>query len=247
MPVTRPIRAVTFDFWNTLMYEGPQGLVGPRLAAWAGILEEAGLPVEQARLDAAHVRAFAGYQEAWHANRQYRVAEATACMLAELALDVPERVKQELLNAFGPAGESTELRLCGGVNDALRRMRDADVAVGIVCDIGLTPSTALRRQLADRGLLALFGSWAFSDEVGVYKPDPEIFLHALRPLGVEPDEAAHVGDRYRTDVAGAQELGMMAIRYAGVYDDPEGHGIAGHNVIDHYDALPGLLGVSGAP
>lgn len=229
------------------MYEGPQGLVAPRLAAWAFILEEAGLPVDQARLRAAHAQAFAGYQEAWHANRQYQVTEATVCMLADLALDVPEPVQQDLVRAFGSAGETTDLLLCAGVDVAVEGLRAAGVALGIVCDIGLTPSPALRRQLDDRGLLALFGSWAFSDEVGVYKPDPEIFLHALRPLGVEPAEAAHVGDRYRTDVVGAQRLGMTAIRYTGVYDDPEGECISGQQVIHDYEALLPLLEVAVAP
>jgi putative hydrolase of the HAD superfamily len=94
------------------------------------------------------------------------------------------------------------------------------VRIGIVCDVGMTPSTALRAHLRRHGLLEHFTHWSFSDEVGVYKPAPEIFEHALTGLGrVAPDRAAHVGDLRRTDVAGARAMGMTAVRYTGVFDD----------------------------
>jgi FMN phosphatase YigB (HAD superfamily) len=219
--MTTRLRAVTFDFWNTLMYEGPDGLVAPRVAAWAGILEEAGRPVEPWRIEVAHGRAFASYQAAWKANRQYKVAEATACMLDELGVAVPAGVTAELVAAFRTAGQASQIYPCPGVEAGLRQLRDAGIACSIVCDIGLTPSPVLRDRLAEHGLLDLFDSWAFSDEVGIYKPAPEIFLHALNRLDVQPMEAVHVGDRLRTDVAGARALGMMSVRYSGIYDDPE--------------------------
>lgn len=227
------------------MFEGGDGLVAPRVAAWAGILEEAGLPVEAGRIEAAHARAFAGYQAAWQANEQYRVAEATACMLRELELSVPKELQSELVEAFAAAGRSTELQLCAGVDRCLHALHDAGVALSIVCDVGLTPSLALRAHLQRRGLLQLFSSWAFSDEVGVYKPDPLIFRRALGPLGVAPSAAAHVGDRVRTDVAGARGVGMVAVRYTGVYDDPDSGPEADH-VLGDYEELMPALGVLGA-
>ena len=46
------LEGITFDFWNTLVYE-PQGhLRSRRLDAWAGILEEAGFACEREKLDA---------------------------------------------------------------------------------------------------------------------------------------------------------------------------------------------------
>jgi putative hydrolase of the HAD superfamily len=244
--VTVPVRAVTFDFWNTLMCEGPAGLVAPRVAAWMGILEEAGSPIEQGRIEAAHAHAFEGYQAAWKANEQYRVAEATIAMLEHLDLRLSDAVRAALVDAFAAAGRVTELRLCAGVDACLRALHDRGVALSIVCDIGLTPSPALRDQLDRRGLLQLFGSWAFSDEVGVYKPDPAIFRHALEPLGVAPEEAAHVGDRLRTDVGGALALGMTAVRYTGVYDDTDEGPEAQHVIGDYRDLLP-ALGLADAP
>ena len=50
-----------------------------------------------------------------------------------------------------------------------------------------------------------------SGVVGFEKPDPRIFHHAAATLGVEPEEAVHVGDLYSVDVAGARAAGVRAI------------------------------------
>ena len=80
-------------------------------------------------------------------------------------------------------------------------------------------------------MLRFFDDMAFSDEVGFYKPAPEIFEHALAGLGdVAPADAAHVGDRQRTDVGGALAAGMRAIRYSAILDEddpalPQAHAV----------------------
>jgi FMN phosphatase YigB (HAD superfamily) len=48
-----------------------------------------------------------------------------------------------------------------------------------------------------------------------------MFDMTLTGLGARPGEAVHVGDTPRTDIAGAQALGMTTIRCAGTADHPE--------------------------
>jgi FMN phosphatase YigB (HAD superfamily) len=69
----------------------------------------------------------------------------------------------------------------------------------------------LRLVLDRLGLIPYLSVLSFSDEVGLRKPHPEIFLRTLSALGVAPAEAAHVGDDVTTDVAGARAVGMRAI------------------------------------
>jgi YjjG family noncanonical pyrimidine nucleotidase len=45
------------------------------------------------------------------------------------------------------------------------------------------------------------------EEAGVLKPDPEAFAHATEKAGVDPNEVLYVGDSYRSDVQGAQNVG----------------------------------------
>jgi putative hydrolase of the HAD superfamily len=79
----------------------------------------------------------------------------------------------------------------------------------------------VRGLLDDRGLLEYFSGWGFSDEVGHYKPAPEIFEAALGALNARPEAALHIGDLRRTDVAGAAALGMRTVRYRGLHDDAD--------------------------
>lgn len=50
-----------------------------------------------------------------------------------------------------------------------------------------------------------------SEEEGIKKPDPEIFMRALRRLGVQVEESVYVGDHPENDVQGARNIGMHAV------------------------------------
>src|SRR5207244_11707492 len=90
---------------------------------------------------------------------------------------------------------------------------------GLVCDTGITPGRVVRRMLEELGVATHVEVFGFSDEVGVPKPDPGIFAKVLADLGVKAEEAVHVGDLRRTDVAGASALGLGAVRFRGAHDD----------------------------
>jgi putative hydrolase of the HAD superfamily len=62
--------------------------------------------------------------------------------------------------------------------------------------------------LEEVGLRRHFEFVIDSGAVGVEKPDPRIFRMALDRLGVEPHQAAYVGDVYEIDVAGARAAGL---------------------------------------
>lgn len=241
------IRAVTFDYWNTLMYETAGASRNRRIDAWMGILESVGFTVERERLDAVFEESWQSFVTRWTANEQVHAAQAAEEIVESLGFEVPPAVRRDLVEAFTAAGTQIELHATEGVGECIRALRDAGVRIGIICDVGMTPSVTLRRHLGDRGLMDLFDHWSFSDEVGVYKPDPVIFRHALEGLGgVDPAEAAHVGDLRRTDIAGARGMGMTAVRYTGVFDDDSQPEPEGHFVNDDHRRLPALLKIAGA-
>ena len=238
------IRAVTFDFWNTLMWEEPGSLKRKRLEVWAETLPAAGVEVDAARLEAAHDAAHRAYEEAWRANRQFVVEHATEQIAAALwPAEEAARARDLLIDGYSEAGRRATIHPSEGVAECLRALSDAGVRIGLISDIGLTPSTVVRELLDRAGILEAFDGMSFSDEVGHYKPAPAIFQHALDSVGgAAPGEAAHVGDRCRTDVGGAIDFGMTAVRYLGTYDDPAGEP-EGHVVIRRLAELPDRLGV----
>ena len=52
---------------------------------------------------------------------------------------------------------------------------------------------------------------AISADLGIRKPNPDIFLHTLNSLNVSPEEAVMVGDSLRGDITGAKRLDILAI------------------------------------
>jgi FMN phosphatase YigB (HAD superfamily) len=237
--------AVTFDYWNTLVYEERGHIRGRRLDAWSGILEEAGFAGERQQLEAVFDSTWERFGQAWTANQQYHAAEAAEQIVEALGFDVPSDVRVALIDAFGRAGDEAELHLTDGIVDCLRILKGAGLRLGIICDVGFTASPVLRAHLARNGVLGLFDHWSFSDEVGTYKPDPRIFEHALAGLGgIDPERVAHVGDLRRTDVAGALAMGMTAVRYTGVNDDDSQPEPEGTHVIAHHSELPKVLSVA---
>ena len=94
-----------------------------------------------------------------------------------------------------------------GALETLRRLRELGVLVGLitVCseDVEvLWPSSAFA---------GLFDAEVFSSSFGLSKPDPRIYLHCCELLGVEPSEAAFVGDGANDELGGAARVGMQAI------------------------------------
>ena len=63
------------------------------------------------------------------------------------------------------------------------------------------------------GLLNYFEyeNMAISADLGIRKPNPDIFMHALNKLNVQPEEAAMVGDSLKADIVGARMLNILAI------------------------------------
>ena len=72
-------------------------------------------------------------------------------------------------------------------------------------------SDRLEGLLNALGLLSYFEVLAVSAVVGIDKPDPALFHHALDGLGVRPDHALQVGNDPRNDLEGALSAGMDAL------------------------------------
>jgi putative hydrolase of the HAD superfamily len=229
------IEAVTFDYWNTIIRaDASQG--ASRRQAWAREYFAAGHVVEDDGLQEVFRAVWDEHQAAWLRNEQYSGERAARAAVDLVGLPVGPEVRERLVERFLTAGEALSFHLCEGVDAALAELRGRGVRLGIVCDVGFTPSTGLRRILERFGLLDCFDGWSFSDEVGWYKPARPIFEHALGYLGMPPQAVAHVGDLRRTDVAGAKGMGMTAVRYRGAHDDVS-EGPEADHVIDHHALL----------
>jgi putative hydrolase of the HAD superfamily len=106
---------------------------------------------------------------------------------------------------------SLRAELIPGADRLLHALKERGYALALVAD---GPQATFFNNLEPYGLYDLFDVYAISDQVGVEKPHPAIFHHALEQLGVAPadyDKVVMVGNNLERDVKGANLLGMYSV------------------------------------
>jgi FMN phosphatase YigB (HAD superfamily) len=235
------LQAVTFDFWDTLVIARQDAMRDIRIDGVGEILAAAGRPVARGVVADAIDEAAAEFRRAWGENRQFGAEQAVPMIVDALGIKASDDLTGRLVEIIQNGDPEPEMTPNSAAT--LRALKLAGIRLGIICDVGFSPSTRLRGHLERFGVLRLFDHWSFSDDVGQFKPSPLVFEHAHRGLGVrEPAAAAHVGDLRRTDIAGARGFGSISVRYAGIVDDQGAGPEADHVITDHAQLLD-VLGV----
>lgn len=211
----RELRAITLDYWDTI-YAGASipVRVERRRAAVGKLLASLDSPVTTAELERLYTESAIEADRWWRdEHRGYTTADRLRWLLAQLSIERPNdcehiaetvQVVDDTLIDFPPP-------LLDGAREALEALRTR-YALAIVSDTGFASGRAQDRLLERDGIRGLFGATIYSMDVGHAKPRPQPFLAALLALGEAPGEALHVGDNERTDVGGAVNIGMRAVR-----------------------------------
>lgn len=116
----------------------------------------------------------------------------------------------------------------------------AGYPVGIVTNGG-----PIQRRKIERSHIAIPPDRVFvSSEIGIAKPNPEVFMRAVRSLGLAPKGALFVGDHPETDVEGARRCGMAVAWISRDRVWPTGLE-APDVVLSHVSSLAAVLGLPG--
>jgi epoxide hydrolase-like predicted phosphatase len=126
-----------------------------------------------------------------------------------------QEFSQQFAPLLGASPDNLVERLFGGVGpdepmvDAVRRARAAGIKTGLI-------SNSWGEGLAyDQAMLdEVFDAVVISGDVGLHKPQPEIFLMGAERIGIAPEECVFVDD-LRENCAGAETVGMTAILHRG--------------------------------
>jgi putative hydrolase of the HAD superfamily len=148
------------------------------------------------------------FTERWRAvmlgDHDYR---PYAELLVELGVDDPDAFIDAEHEVWRPAYE-----ILASAQALLDSLRSFGLKIGIVANSWPDPGRVLRADAEQFGLADCVDAMVLSEEVGVRKPDAEIFRIACLRLGVEPREAMYVGDNLDTDVRGAAGVGMTTVQ-----------------------------------
>jgi putative hydrolase of the HAD superfamily len=134
-------------------------------------------------------------------------------------LEKGEVTEEEFAERFGPIVGVEETdglvdRLFAGMQpdeamiEAVRRARSGGVRTGLI-------SNSWGHGRYDRSTFPeLFDGVVISGEVGLHKPEPEIFELGAEKVGLEPGDCVFVDD-LRENCAGAEAVGMTAVLHRG--------------------------------
>lgn len=214
------IRAVTFDFWQTLMADTPENMARAtalRIEGVNTVLARSGQPVETGVLKAAYEACGHRLRRIWQEHRDLPYREQVAIFLEAVAPGLAGRLAPEIFEEVVQAYITPVLSFppapSPGAVEAVNALANQGFVLCVVSNTGRTPGVMLRQVLARYGLLERFCVMSFSDEVGLRKPRPEIFRLTLARAGVDLARAVHVGDTPEADIAGARAAGMRAIHF----------------------------------
>ncbi len=184
--------------------------------AWGNVFEK---PIPQAsKLDISKLSAAIKQAGEWYygdAERRRKAVqdrhacrrEVVAIALSSLGID-DDRLAGELADSYGEEKEKAIFVYPGAI-ETIRHFKREGIPLALLTN---GSSEYQRKKIERFGLAPFFSHILIEGELGMGKPDEQVFRHALELLGVvQPSATWMVGDRLETDVRPAQKLGIYAI------------------------------------
>ena len=202
-----PVRAVLLDIGGTIMRPDPSWEHVYQIAFAEHGVDVAAEDLRDA-LGAAYQTGGYGFEGRFDATEETsyrRSVELDRQALEQLGLpSMPETFFRRLAELFML---TSHWHVFPDAYPAFRALKQRGLTLGVVSNWLWT----LPELLHALDLVSSFDFIVASSRIGYEKPHPGIFQHALELAGASPDEAIHVGDNVRADVAGALGVGIQPV------------------------------------
>lgn len=188
------IKAVFFDLFFTLIYpsysiENEYEIIGISSSEWESYAENNILYDERAKGKIRNER------------------EIIDRIVNIMPYKVTEEQKRKILLKREERMKRTLLSVDNKVLEILGRVREKGVKIGLISNADIIDI----KYWNDSPLSAFFDSVIFSCDVGILKPETEIYQLAMKRLNVKPEESIFIGDGGSNELFGAQRAGMKTI------------------------------------
>jgi putative hydrolase of the HAD superfamily len=200
------LRAIFFDFGGTLASLAPS-LEEP-WRVWSQVAEQFQLNISDSEIQRVNEEADVKFGERIYV---YHGRTAEFWRLRDMwvmdQLGVVTRKREFFSTLQAVFEDPARIQLYPETLDVLRELRARELHIGVISNFtdGLLPI------LKHHGLDVLLDSITYSQEVGVEKPNPRVFLRALMRANCRPEDAVHIGDLWESDYVGATGVGMTAV------------------------------------
>lgn len=200
------VKGVIFDLWNTLIYNIPKA------ASLATLIEPLGLEPDKF----------------WRAWRRYMIPallgeiktgeERAQRVLADMGLPPDNAID---IARYERENRSGDVHFFPGVPDMLVELRKRGYKVAVVSNTNYLARPVIEKLHIPKKVDQV----VLSCEVGLMKPDPEIYRLGASRLGLDPHECLFVGDGGDNELSGAKEancvVAVVQQERGYVYRNPE--------------------------
>lgn len=213
----KDLKVITIDFWNTLFDSvNHEGRYKYRNDIFLEETTKLGLNILESDLDKAISESWLYFEDHWiNKLRTPESSELVQVIFSHLNLPNEKSSFDRIVTSYEDSLFEYPPVLIDGVKEMLPKLAEK-YKLGLISDTGYSPGTHLRKLMADNDIIDYFTSFSFSNETGVSKPHEKAFQTILQELKTEPAQALHIGDIERTDVVGANNIGMISVMFTGV-------------------------------
>lgn len=222
------IKAILFDWVDTLAR-----IVPDWSEIWLGTLSTAGIKLT--RKDIVHgirtaeLQLPEGRPMKWGESDEEDIfIRYMQIILEEAGAVIPGReVLITIISKIYELFSKSTYELFDDVTPAIIKLKARDTILGVISNMhGGLQTVCHRLKLAPYLDFTLT-----SGEAGANKPEPAIFLEAIKRAGINSSETIYVGDQYEIDILGAEKVGLNPVlidrydRYSDFHECPVIHSL----------------------
>ena len=128
-------------------------------------------------------------------------------ILSGIGVALPGETVFRIMKIVSHDAKRVDFSLYDDVLPTMKTLKSSGLILGLITSMK-EEINLISRQL---GLEAYLDFTVTSSDVGVPKPEPPVFLSALKHADINAAEAIYVGDQYSTDVVGARGVGINPV------------------------------------
>ncbi|MFW9985170.1 MAG: HAD family hydrolase [Candidatus Odinarchaeota archaeon] len=211
--MSEKIRGIFFDFGGTLFDYYPSNVV-----IWANIAKRLGFDISPSdprirRGIRKQIEAFEKLGKPFSELSSDELHILNSHVLKALGIET-EGTKETIVAEFKAREQGKQHTIYPDTLETLRNIKEIGIRIGLLSNTDHRLALSRRPTLKENGILHYFDIIILSVEVGVQKPQKEIFDIALREIGIKnPAQVMHIGDSPIEDVWGARNAGFIPVLF----------------------------------
>jgi len=211
-------KLVTLDLWQTIMGEIDLSSNSPsrrqmKCELIYEFLKKLNSKIKFSEIEKSHdfvVSQIAKYSR-FHSDKLF--SDWLIIFLKHLNIKFFQEISLEEINTVGEILDKAFLdnppNIFDGTLEFISFCRENDLKIGIISNTGFNSPKAYKQLLYANKIY--YDIISLSNELGLAKPNKNIFKFTLNKLNIKPSNSIHIGDNPVADILGAINFGMDAI------------------------------------